>query len=1428
MAGESVTCPRCGAAFERRLVDGEFAGACPACLAGVAVAPTVPEAVVPLAPGDKIQGYEILDVLGRGGMGTVYKARQTSLQRPVAIKVLNPAMAKDVEFVRRFEREARVLASVNHPHVVGVHDFGRGSDLVAGDFLYLVMEYVDGRTLEDDLKARTKTLEELLRSFRDVAKGLEAIHAAGLVHRDLKPSNILIGADGRARVSDFGLAMHAETDQKLTQSGMLLGTPHYISPEQAQGKKVDGRADLYALGVMLFEAAAGRPPFQAPSATALLLKHVNEAPPPLYKLAPHAPRGLQELVRRLLAKNPAARPDGATAVARDLDQILAELKAAPPASRERVLASAPPAAKAAFPLKPVLAGAAGLVLLLVASLFLFGGKPTKQSSTFVPPAAQKPTKQSDTFVPPPVAQKPTKQSDSFVAPEPPPAPKPVVASEPPKPEPTNVPDSLVAPPKPQEPSAFDAAWKAAEERFAEARALYEDGRAREAVETLTQAGFKAEEALGKYRALVEVGGDAYAARAAEQAKAVQQFVKLLNETRLAMSKPATPAPAPPPASDATPAPAAVAAPVVPPPTAPAKRVPAPDAAAVREVEKQLQQIYGAELARKDPADMTLLARRLRTQAQDEKVDKVRYGLLRQAGDLAARAGEHGLAFEVADDLSRGFEIDGLDLKQDLLAKAPTPKAADAALALAGAWEDLARAAVDADAYDPALAALAKAETLARAAKDPQVVARIVEARKDGRFLKDEFAKVRPNGPPEIAGRFYALAKGDWARGLPLLASAKSPIGELAAKELAAPAGDALAEVGDGWWELAEKESQPLRKQRLQGHARDVYAAALPAAGGLARLRIEKRLDVLDSVGAGTVDLLALIRPERDAVHGSWRMEQGKLVAGQEWFARLQVPFVPPDEYDWRIVVERRASNEDFYLGVVTADAAVGVSLDAGKGSYTGFGDMTKRGEAVGRFTGGVLPLLKPVTVVVSVRRKQFSVTADGRKILTYAWKGDEGRSMLPAQWDILQKNVPFIGAHGTVFHVHQMQLVVVSGKGRLLRASTPSVPAPPAVEAKGAVLDVLSLIDPAVDAVHGAWTKSDEGLLTPRTEFARIQVPVIPPDEYDWTVVVERRAGTNSFNLGPVWKGRPFVLVMDGSGGGMDDIGGLDLVGGRGFMDNPTRFGGPVLLPNRETRIVVSVRETGVGVAIDGKPVVAWKGSPDQLEPIREWRMPRREALMIGCYATQFLVKSAVVTPVRGASRLLRAPAAAPAGSAVDLLALVDPAKDAVDGTWTRDASGLRSAAGEHVRLQLPYLPPDEYDLRVSLTRGSSADGLAFGLARGGAQWTVFVDKLPSEGGHTGLEKLDGGQHTLVRGMQVAAGESATFEFRVRKAGIAVLKNGAPLFQWQGATSRLSNFERWSVPDKRTLFLGHWQSEVTYTAVQLVPVSGGRGAPLKR
>jgi serine/threonine-protein kinase len=261
-------------------VEGEFSGICPKCLAGLMTTdPGETEASFrtenakipidtirpPLKPGASFKGFEVLEVLGQGGMGVVYKARQQSLNRLVALKLLNSQLATSEEFAARFDREAKVLASLNHPNVVQVFDFGKEDGL-----FYLVMEHVDGPTLEDVMKKKGDPAN-FPRAVRDVAKGLERVHQAGLVHRDVKPSNILMAKDGTAKISDFGLAIETEGSQKLTQSGMFVGTPHYVSPEHAQGKKVDGRSDLYSLGVILFEGYAGRPPFQAPSAAALLL-----------------------------------------------------------------------------------------------------------------------------------------------------------------------------------------------------------------------------------------------------------------------------------------------------------------------------------------------------------------------------------------------------------------------------------------------------------------------------------------------------------------------------------------------------------------------------------------------------------------------------------------------------------------------------------------------------------------------------------------------------------------------------------------------------------------------------------------------------------------------------------------------------------------------------------------------------------------------------------------------------------------------------------------------------------------------------------------------------------------------------------------------------------------------------------------------------
>ncbi len=1419
MTGESMRCARCGADFTRQVVDGDFQGTCPGCLAGLMASEPAAPAGARFQKGDVLQGYEILETLGQGGMGVVYKARQASLGRTVALKILSPQLAAAPEFVQRFEREAKGLASLNHPHVVHVYDFGRGTDLVAGDFLYLAMEFVDGQTLEESMKGKPVELPAFLRRMRDVARGLEAVHGAGLVHRDVKPANILVARDGTAKISDFGLAVDTEDAQKLTQTGMLLGTPHYVSPEHAQGKKVDGRSDLYALGVILFEGAAGRPPFQAPSATALLLKHVNEPPPPLHKLAPQSPKALQELVRRLLAKNPASRLENAAAVGRELEKVQAELQAGPVRNPQRVLSTPPAPAPRKLPLKWIGLGAAALLVLIVA-VALFSGDP-RPAAPKAPVPASSSRDARDALV--------AARKEAVKAPEPVRTPE----LEPPKPVPAvvpvPVPDSP-QPPPPQEPpkpeNPLDAVWKTAEQRFAEARARYEEGRTKEAADILSDAAFKAEDALAKYRALTEVGDADVQKRASEQAKAVQQFMKLVNETRLAMSKPVKPV-----VPDA-PVPVPVPPTPVPPPI-PLARGPVPEAASLKDLEKQIRDIYKKEYALKAPADQAAFARTLLEQAATERDRKLQYLLLREARDLAAAAGDAAGALEAVEAMDGAFEMELLPAKQAVLAKLPAPKSAEAAAALGSAYETLAREAVAADQYELAAQAAAKAEAPSKAAQDAAAVARIAELKKEVAFLKEEYPRAKAaiekpgTGDAEAAGRFLCFCKGDWGRGLPLLATLKTPLGELAGKDLAGPAdAEARVVVADGWWDLAEKERHPIRKQRLQERARQHYAEALGTLGGLPRLRVEKRLEGARPAGpAGSVDLLALIDPAKDTVNGRWTLAQGRLDCEPEWFGRILVPYLPPDEYDWQITVERRLNDEDFYLGVVKGEAAVGISVDAGHSSYTGFGDMTARGEAVGKFPGGVLPLHKPAVILVAVRKRSITLSVDGRRILQYSWKGDEARTMMPDKWEVPPRGQPFIGAHGSSFRVHKMLLATVSGSGRPVRGSPAPAVAPPAPI--GAGVDLLALIDAAKDAVEGTWIRDGAALQSAAGEHVRLQVPYLPPDEYDLRVTLERGPSADGLAFGLARGSSQWTVFVDKlpSEGGQS---GLEMLDG----GQHTAARGLQVAAGQSATFDFKVRRSGLSVLKDGKPLFQWQGAYSRLSNFPRWEVPNKQALFLGHWQSAVKYTELRLVPVSGTGRPLRiaAPAYKPPPipkNAVDLLALVDPAKDAVKGDWTKDAEGLRCPGGDHIRLMIPYVPPDEYDVHYDVERVQGVDGLLLGLSRGNFQWAATLDSQPGAGYKAGLESLDGGGPATVTGPLFQNGVVARVEAKVRKSGVTVTVDGRPAIDFKGATSRLSLPDGWKVGNPKAMFLAAWGTSYRFRKIALVPVSGA-GTVLRR
>lgn len=274
-----------------------------------------------LAPGSTFAGrYAIKEILGAGGMGVVYRAVDTQLQEPVAIKTLKPE-AMGVESVERFKQEIRLARRITHRNVVRTHDLGETDGT-----LFITMEYVEGKSLAEVLKKRGKLpLNVSLTVARQLCRALEAAHETGVIHRDIKPQNLVVDPTGVLKVMDFGIARLAEgrpEGQKgLTAVGTVVGTPEYMSPEQLMGQELDPRSDLYSAGAVLYECVTGKPVFDAPNLTALILKHVDEEPADPRSLAPDVPQDLALLILKSLAKAPQGRFQTAAEMGEALDEV---------------------------------------------------------------------------------------------------------------------------------------------------------------------------------------------------------------------------------------------------------------------------------------------------------------------------------------------------------------------------------------------------------------------------------------------------------------------------------------------------------------------------------------------------------------------------------------------------------------------------------------------------------------------------------------------------------------------------------------------------------------------------------------------------------------------------------------------------------------------------------------------------------------------------------------------------------------------------------------------------------------------------------------------------------------------------------------------------------------------------------------------------
>ncbi|HKK21362.1 MAG TPA: serine/threonine-protein kinase, partial [candidate division Zixibacteria bacterium] len=263
-----------------------------------------------LNPGSKLGPYEILEALGAGGMGEVYKGSDTRIDRIVAIKVLPSHMASNPDFRQRFDREARAISSLNHPNICSLFDIGHQDGV---DFL--VMEYLEGEPLSKLLEKGPVPTNDLFKIATQIADALDKAHKQGLVHRDLKPANIVLTKNG-AKLLDFGLAKWQEqepagqvseltrTSTPLTSQGTIVGTFQYMSPEQLEGKEADARSDLFSFGVVLYEMATGTRPFEGKSQASLIAAIMKEEPRPISALQPMSPPALERVVKQCLAKEP--------------------------------------------------------------------------------------------------------------------------------------------------------------------------------------------------------------------------------------------------------------------------------------------------------------------------------------------------------------------------------------------------------------------------------------------------------------------------------------------------------------------------------------------------------------------------------------------------------------------------------------------------------------------------------------------------------------------------------------------------------------------------------------------------------------------------------------------------------------------------------------------------------------------------------------------------------------------------------------------------------------------------------------------------------------------------------------------------------------------------------------------------------------------
>ncbi len=606
------------------------------------------------------------------------------------------------------------------------------------------------------------------------------------------------------------------------------------------------------------------------------------------------------------------------------------------------------------------------------------------------------------------------------------------------------------------PADVDTILKRADAVLEEAKKGYDDARAANSVQGFVDAGFKLEEARFKYLVVQEIGSADNKKAAGDRLRAVQQLGKLIRESRLAISgAPASPAAPPPSAKPDDPAPKPVepATPPAKPAAALLLRLPVPDAAVQKEAEKSIRDLFKAEYAKKTAADRQALAVALLGQAGQVGDDPGGLWVLyREAQDAAVQAGDAKTAMLAVDAAAQRFDVDAFAMKSAALAAiGKAAKTADEISPLIDAMNRLIDDLIASDVYDAADKTAAAAVSLAKRSAQPILVQKTALRAKEVSEAKSKFQSMKgsletlaksPDDPRANGemGHFLCFVKSNWDMGLRFLAkSPDGPLKTLSVRELAAPTGAAeLVGIADEWCSLAEKDKSPLKKTPLFAHASTIYEQALPVSSGVLKAKIEKRLGELDpALLAGGVDLIALIDLKKDARQGVWQKDGRALVnAAANEYDRIQIPYLPPDEYDVQATIVRRSGDQSIVLGLARGNSQWGPNFDFYHGGMLKSGVERMDGKQPEFnslvYTGGrVFQVGKRVQMEAQVRKTGFKVTADGKTIFSYA--GDYKNLDMSGGWSMPDTRLLWLGLWKGEVAFERLVLVPVSGQGKKLR-----------------------------------------------------------------------------------------------------------------------------------------------------------------------------------------------------------------------------------------------------------------------------------------------------------------------------------------------------------------------------------------------------------